>query len=135
LNLTQSENAPPVLEQSKNETMKSSESSITFKWTAYDTDPNEYFLYLNGKIESEGTWKSDYTHISHYDLRPLWDASNQIWNFTVIVTDLAGNWARGMTIITVIGDYDKIGLILGISILTLVSVFIIVRYQKKSVKP
>ena len=66
-------------------------------WIATDADPNTYTLHKDGLIVDTGSWLSDSPITINVDGLPVGS-----YNYTLVVADLSGNFAKDTVIVTVI---------------------------------
>ncbi|MHA2365219.1 MAG: NosD domain-containing protein, partial [Candidatus Hodarchaeales archaeon] len=74
-------------------------SELAIEWSAMDANPSTYVIYQNGSEIDTGTWLSGESIILSFDT-----LSFGLYNFTIIVTDVAGNYITDTVFITVIDD-------------------------------
>ena len=126
-------NEPPVVSEPLMVVLLKGDATNNVTWTAFDSDPDTYVVFLNGTEIDSGSWTSGVPII--VDLSSL---EIGIYNATIVVSDVAGNTVSNSVMVYVLPStlmppipLETILLIsLGIGLAGLVVIVIIVKMKR-----
>ncbi len=87
---------PPIIDEPANRTILNGTTNNNITWTVYDQYPTSYWIYQDGVLVDDGTWDSNEIIISIDTL------DIGIYDFTLVLTDIGGNFASDTVFVTVV---------------------------------
>ncbi|MGY5876781.1 MAG: NosD domain-containing protein [Candidatus Thorarchaeota archaeon] len=93
-----SDTTPPTIDHPADLEYIEDSTGHTIMWTPYDNYPSHYVIYQNGSEVTSTGWDGSYITVNVDGL------SEGVFNYTIVVYDIHGNWVSDMVTVIVVQD-------------------------------
>jgi hypothetical protein len=125
--LSVTDNVLPVVSEPINLEIEEGSTGNNIVWDASDNNPGTYIVYKDGILYETDTWTSSSSIIVYVD-----GLSAGEYNFTIVVSDIAGNLAKDSVILTVTPTVPEFNQSIFFAIISITVVFVFYYIKRRT---
>ena len=127
--VTVTDNFAPSLNSPSDVIYAEGDTGNNIIWIATDNNPATYVVYMDGAVYESDTWTSGSSLVIAVD-----GLSSDQYNFTIIVTDLAGNSEKDTVIVAVTAAVPEFTISLLFSLMVVIYIIAIYNVKRRTIK-